>query len=114
MDTNSNPANANAAPIACKLGGLNDGRLQRQVHRWNTLKSQIREVAETPAGYAFRFDSQPEILMRITEIITFEMQCCPFLRFEIEVAEDGGPTWLRVSGREGVKEYLATLLAVEG
>ena len=57
-----------------------------------------------------RFDSEPGVLMEISEIASLEVRCCPFLRFEIEVTAEGGPTWLRLSGREGVKDFLAGVL----
>jgi hypothetical protein len=97
-------------PVAFNLQGLDDRQQERRAELWNALKAQIREVVETPAGYALRFDSKPGVLMEMSEIVSLEVRCCPFLRFEIEVAADGGPTWLRLSGREGVKDLLAGVL----
>ena len=35
-----------------------------------------------------------------------ERQCCPFFTFEMEQARDQGPVWLRVTGSDGVKEFI--------
>ena len=35
-----------------------------------------------------------------------ERLCCPFVRFRLEMEEDGGPLYLSLTGRDGVKEFL--------
>ena len=55
-------------------------------------------------GYAFRFG--PNDLEEIARFVANERKCCPFLAFAIEVSEDGGPVWLRISGPEGSRALL--------
>jgi hypothetical protein len=40
-------------------------------------------------------------------------QCCPFLRFTLDMPEDGGPLRLRVWGAPGVKAFVAAEMNVK-
>jgi hypothetical protein len=108
-DTEENPS-----PLACNLLGLSEEQRERRVEIWKDLTPQVLEVREMLAGYAFRFDTTSEILMQIAELVTLEARCCPFLRFDVEITEEGGPIWFELSGRDGVKEFLDAIMAKEG
>ena len=56
------------------------------------IRSLTLERQELPDGYAFRFASDTQAILRVAEFITIERLCCPFLNFRVEVAEDNGPT----------------------
>src|SRR5690349_1259027 len=81
---------------------------QRPVHlaKSRELFSQIDETRELPNGYEFRFADDPNVLTRLVDFISLEKLCCPFLRFEIAVEAENGPVWLRLTGRDGVKEFI--------
>ena len=98
-------------PVGCQLAaGEHSGRMSEI----EALFASHEEIRELEDGYAFRFETSAGTLLEIAEVITLEARCCPFLRFEIEVVEEGGPTWLRMSGREGVKEFLAAVMTGGG
>jgi hypothetical protein len=40
------------------------------------------------------------------EWISFERLCCPFFSFQLDIASEGAPIWLRMTGREGVKQFM--------
>lgn len=42
----------------------------------------------------------------VTEFVRRERLCCPFLAFTLEVSPDRGPLLLRLTGAEGVKDYI--------
>jgi len=67
---------------------------------------QIQETRELSNGYEFRFADESDLLRRLAEFVSLEKLCCPFLRFDIEVEAERGPVWLRLTGREGVKEFI--------
>jgi len=46
------------------------------------------------------------------EFVALEKLCCPFVRFLLEMPEDGGPLRLDLTGREGVKELLRAELGL--
>ena len=70
------------------------------------LFSQIQETRELPNGHELRFANETDVLQRLADFVSLEKLCCPFLRFEIEVEAEYGPVWLRLTGREGVKEFI--------
>jgi hypothetical protein len=80
-----------------------------QRKRISVLIEQIRksgqELRELPDGYALRLPAESETVRDVAEYITLERLCCPFFRFDMEVEQEGGPLWLRLTGREGVKEF---------
>jgi hypothetical protein len=81
---------------------------QRQAHLTTSkdLFSRIEEFCELADGYKFRLASGPDLILKLAEFISLEKLCCPFLNFVIEVEAEGGPVWLRLTGREGVKAFI--------
>ncbi|MBA2392489.1 MAG: hypothetical protein H0V70_07050 [Ktedonobacteraceae bacterium] len=56
------------------------------------------------------FDHDFEDVYMNETYIANERLCCPFLHFTVEIEPHGGPFWLRLTGGEGVKEYIWSLL----
>ena len=94
------------SPIACDMTAIPPE--QRQVHLTTSkdLFSRIEEFRELSDGYEFRFASGPDLIVKLGEFISLEKLCCSFLKFVIEVEAEGGPVWLRLTGREGVKAFI--------
>jgi arsenate reductase (thioredoxin) len=94
------------SPLACDMTTI--PAEQRPVHLATSreLFSDIAEFRELPDGYEFRLADGPGLLTKLGEFVSLERLCCPFLRFEVEVEAEGGPVWLRLSGREGVKDFI--------
>jgi hypothetical protein len=81
---------------------------QRQAHLTTSkdLFSRIEEFRELADGYEFRLATGPDLTVKLGEFISLEQLCCPFLKFVVDVEADGGPVWLRLTGREGVKAFI--------
>ena len=98
--------NEKQSPFSCNVFGMDS--VQRQ--RWEVLIEHLavakQEVRELPDGYAFRFAPEPAMLKDLAEWIVYERLCCPFFDFEIAVEREGGPLWLRLKGRPGVKQFI--------
>lgn len=62
------------------------------------------ERQAVPGGYQYRFDAAA--FDDLTRWIANERRCCPFLAFALDVAPDGGPLRLRLTGPEGTRELL--------
>ena len=45
-----------------------------------------------------------ETFRNAAEFVTYERLCCPFFAFELEVEKENGAMWLKLRGREGVKD----------
>jgi hypothetical protein len=69
------------------------------------LRGSGQELRELPDGFALRLPSESGTVRDVAEYITLEGMCWPFFRFDMEVEQEGGPMWLRLTGREGVKEF---------
>jgi hypothetical protein len=80
--------------------------LAQQVH------TAAQEIRELPDGYAFRFAVEPTLCLTVAEFMTLERLCRPFFSFSLELEREGGPMWLRLTGREGVKQFLQAELGI--
>jgi hypothetical protein len=96
----------NESPFACDMAALD----ATQRRRWDTLLRQLnekqQELQELPDGYALRFTSESQVVRDVAEFITYERLCCAFFDLELAVEREGGPLWLRIKGREGVKYFI--------
>ena len=96
-------------PFACDLLAIPPaarGPHQRLTRR--LMAEAVGEIREAPDGVALRFPADE--YEAVAQFVARERLCCPFLRFTVEVAPGGGPLWLRLSGPEGVTEFLRTEL----
>ena len=94
------------SPIACDKSVLSQSQRERHLVVSRELFSGLKEIRELPNGYEFRFADQPNVLTGLVDFVALEKLCCPFLRFEIAVEAENGPVWLRLTGRDGVKEFI--------
>ncbi|MFW6201276.1 MAG: hypothetical protein ACOC8B_01745 [Gemmatimonadota bacterium] len=104
------PGGADRSPIACKLTGDEAAAWRGEMRE---LVVTVEEVRELDDGFALRYpggDGVPDRLQMLADFIKGERECCPFFRFEVELEPEGGPIWLRLRGRPGVKEYLESEL----
>ena len=92
--------------IACDMMALNADQRKRYSELYRLLRRIVRSVDELADGYALSFARADLICMDIAEFVTLEQRCCPFLRFSLELAPDGGPIHLRMTGPDGAKELL--------
>jgi len=92
-------------PIACDLTALEpDVRATHMAAAVQLLRGDAAEVTELPEGYAFRY--RADQYDRVVQFIANERRCCPFFTFNLAVAPAHGPLWLRITGGEGVKDFI--------
>lgn len=94
------------SPFFCNMNALTGEQKKRIVELVKQLKAKTLEVKELPDGFAFRYKPDSETVRDAAEFITYERACCPFFEFELSVEREGGPLWLRLRGREGVKDFI--------
>ena len=92
--------------FACNVSGLDGAQRERWGKLIEAMAAAKQEVRELPDGYAFRFPSESAMVKDVAEFIVYERLCCPFFDFEIAVEREGGPLWLRLKGRPGVKKFI--------
>ncbi len=98
-----------ALPIVCDLSAVSAADRERLMAAVPRLFQAVQAVHALPDGYAFRFANAPGRILALAEFIEHERQCCPFYAFALEVEPGGGPFWLRLSGGDGVKEFVQTV-----
>jgi hypothetical protein len=93
-------------PIACNLNALSAVERQQHAARSERLKEAVVKVEEVADGYRLFFDPtlSPAELFAWIEA---ERRCCPFLDFELRLERENGMRQLQLTGREGVKAFIA-------
>lgn len=94
------------SPIACDLTAMDAEQRERHRTLSGQIETSVEEIRELPDGYALRLPADASTVLMAAEFITLDRLCCPFFTFALEVEPEGGPIWLRLTGREGVKEFL--------
>lgn len=87
---------------------------QRKRHRVlaTDLIPRHLEIEELPDGYALRFPNDRALFTGLSELASLERLCCPFLTITLELQRDQGPTWLKLTGEDGVKNFLRAELGI--
>ena len=94
------------AGFYCNLKALSPEERQRHHELTMRLANARVETKEMADGYAFRISSDAVSIVELGEWVMAERKCCPFFDFAIEAERDGGPLWLKLRGREGVKAFI--------
>ncbi len=95
------------SPFACNRLALTPEQRTRHFDELGPkLRSLRKDVRELPNGYEFEFPSDPATVQLVAEWAAGERACCPFFDIEMRLEREGGPFWLRLTGREGVKQFI--------
>ena len=95
-----------STPFFCNLKALTPS--ERSEHQALTVRL-ARSVAaprELPDGYAFELTSTELSIRDLATWIDYERRCCPFFDFGLEWRRENGPITLRLTGRDGVKDFI--------
>ena len=65
-----------------------------------------KEIVELENGYEFQFSPSNVSVEDLANWVVAESKCCPFFDFHIDLEEEGRLLWLRLTGEEGVKEFI--------
>ena len=99
------------SPLACDLDAISASDRPR----YNELRKMLAASAigkrDLPDGIAVKISTERMALAQLAEWISYERKCCPFFEFKIDVAPVSGPVWVSLTGRPGVKEFLAHAFA---
>lgn len=98
---------AQESPFACNMNGFDPAERQEHVAAIREVFGAVEEIRELPDGYAFRLPSAAAWVRKVADFLTKERLCCPFFGFALELEPEGGALWLRLTGREGVKPFIA-------
>ena len=90
--------------LACNIQAISVVRRPRYNDLVSRLRAAMRDCRELPDGYSYSLDPAKITLPEVSEWITMERLCCPFLIFQLEVA--GELSRLTMRGPEGAKAIL--------
>lgn len=95
------------SPFACNRLGLNTQQRKRHFDELGPMllarKKGVRELAN---GFEFEFPSDPATFQLLAEWVAGEHLCCPFFDIDLRQDREDGSAWLRLTGREGVKQFI--------
>ncbi len=70
------------------------------------LRAITKGTRELSDGYEFEFPSDSASFKLVSEWAAGEHLCCPFFDIDLRLEREGGAFWLRLTGREGVKQFI--------
>ena len=65
-----------------------------------------KSTHELPDGYEFELPPDNKTYQLVTEWAFQERLCCPFFDIDRRFDREGGPLWLRLTGRSGTKGFI--------
>lgn len=94
-------------PIGCTLPEAEMRERRRMI--LDAVRRAAVGVTKLPLGYAYRFETNAEVLVDLGRLIELERRCCPFLTFAI-IAEAGHqPVRLEITGPLEASAVIADL-----
>lgn len=108
----SNQQERDVSSFFCDLLALDHEQRKRHSVLAKDLLAKHLELRELPDGYGLRFPNDRLLFTAISEWATLEQLCCPFLTLTLELHHDLGPMWLKVTGTDGVKDFLRAELGI--
>jgi hypothetical protein len=103
------PSSANPkpeTPFFCDRTSLTPEQRRRQQELGKILRSSVLGIQELPDGFEFEFPSDSANYQALTEFTPLERACCPFFDISIRLEREGGKLWWRLTGREGIKQFI--------
>ncbi len=93
-------------PIACDMSIFTPEQRDQHIQVVHQLFDQKLSVHELSDGYCWQFADDPSLYSLIAEFISMEHRCCPFFHFALEVESGSTMISLKITGAEGVKEFV--------
>jgi hypothetical protein len=70
------------------------------------LRARKLSIRELRDGFEFEFPTDSTTFQLVSEWVAGERLCCPFFDIDMHVEREHGNLWLRLTGREGVKQFI--------
>jgi hypothetical protein len=95
------------SPFACDALALSPDVRKRHFEELEpALLKLTKGTRELPDGYEFELPPDQSTYEVLTEWAFQERLCCPFFDIDLRFDREGGPLWLRLTGRPGTKEFI--------
>jgi len=95
------------SPFACNALAMSPEVRKRHFEELTpALLKLTKSTRELPNGYEFELPADNKTYQLLTEWAFNERLCCPFFDIGLRFDREGGPLWLRLTGRPGTKEFI--------
>ena len=92
------------AKLTCKLTTPELQQRKRTVIA--ELKALVKERKEDAKAVSYKFESIDKNIDLVSSFIKTERLCCDFFEFTLEVESDSKFMWLKLSGPDGVNQFI--------
>jgi hypothetical protein len=100
-------ASKHVSPFACDRAALTPEARKRHFDELGpALRDRKKAIHELADGFEFEFPGDPATVRLLTEWVAGEHLCCPFFDIDVKMDREGGALRLRLTGREGVKQFV--------
>jgi len=97
----------------CNIKALTPEERAHHKQLGEKLLAARKEIVETAKGYEFQFSPADVTLAELADWVAAESKCCPFLDFHIDLENEGKLACLRLTGEEGIKEFIRSEFQVK-
>ena len=95
------------SPFACDRAALSPQARKRHFDELSpALRDRKTGVRELRDGYEFAFPPDNATYQLVAEWVAGERLCCPFFDIDVHIEREHGNLWLRLTGREGTKDFI--------
>lgn len=95
------------SPFACDRAALSVQARKRHFDELGpALRARKMSIRELRDGFEFEFPKDTATFQLVSEWVAGERLCCPFFDIDVHVGREHGSLWLRLTGREGVKQFI--------
>ena len=95
------------SPFACNAFALSPELRKRHFDELGPALLKLnKSTRQLPDGYEFELPADSKTYQLLTEWAFQERLCCPFFDIDLRFEREGGPLWLRLTGRPGTKDFI--------
>jgi hypothetical protein len=97
----------------CNINALTSEERAHHKQLGDKLNANRKEIVEIEKGYEFQYSPSDVSLPELADWVCAEAKCCPFFDFHIDVEKEGTLLCLRLTGEEGIKQFIRAEFHVE-
>lgn len=105
--------NTTQSKFYCNVKALTPEERAHHKQLGDKLMAARKASVETEKGYEFQFGPQDVTMVELADWVVTESKCCPFFDFHIDLENEGKLICLRLTGEEGVKQFIRAEFAVQ-
>lgn len=98
----------------CNANALSPAERANHKQLTDKLMAARQGIVEREDGYDFHFSPSDVKLAELADWVNAEGKCCPFFDFHIDIEKQGTRLRLRLSGEEGIKQFIRAEFSVPG